>query len=192
MRTFLLQRRRARNLKSYGGQGLVVFNPFTSFYRTPEFYYRRELERLLKKNSEELEPYSTALAKAEEDKETVIVIQNHLNAWSLQRKKNRDRLAVLETEYLLGIARRNLVPTPEMTTNDMLGKPEPGSRWRLAEESHDMMLNREGREELLRAIHADRRERLERWRLWIATVVPGLTGLIGVLIGLLAVILGRR
>ena len=79
-----------------------------------------------------------------------------------------------------------------MTTNDMVGKPEPGSRWRRAEENKDTMLNSEGRRELLRAIHADRRERIARWRLWIATVVPGLTGLIGVLIGLPAIMLGRR
>ena len=49
-----------------------------------------------------------------------------------------------------------------MTTSDMLGKPEPGSRWRRAEENKDMMLNSEERRELLRAIHADRRERIER------------------------------
>jgi hypothetical protein len=82
----LLRRRRAW-IKGLGGQGVVVFNPFTSFYRTPEFYYRYELARLLRKNSEELELYSTALSKAEEDKEPAIVIQKHLNAWSLQRKR---------------------------------------------------------------------------------------------------------
>lgn len=99
---------------------------------------------------------------------------------------------MLETQYLLVMANNNLVPTPGITANDMLGKSEPGSRWRLAEESKDMMLNSDGRRELLRAINDDRRERIERWRLWIATIVPGLTGLIGVIIGLLAVILGRR
>jgi hypothetical protein len=87
--------------------------------------------------SEELEPYRTALTKAEEDKEPETVIRAHLDAWSRQRKKHRDRLAVLETEYLLSMASDKLVPTPEMTANDLLGKPEPGSRWRLAEESKD-------------------------------------------------------
>jgi hypothetical protein len=36
------------------------------------------------------------------------------------------------------------------------------------------------------------RERLEILRSWITTVITGLAGLIGVIIGLLAVILGRR
>jgi hypothetical protein len=104
----LLRRRRAW-IKGLGGQGVVVFNPFPSFYPTPEFYYCCELERLLKKNSEELEPYSTALSKAEEDKEPGNRNPKASECLVTTEEKNRDRLAVLETNYLLGIARRNLV-----------------------------------------------------------------------------------
>jgi hypothetical protein len=53
-------------------------------------------------------------------------------------------------------------------------------------------LTEEGVTELRLALRADRRERLEILRSWTATIVTTLTGLIGVIIGLLAVILGRR
>jgi hypothetical protein len=169
-----------------------ILRRLTDLFQTRRFRYRRELAQLLKKNAEELEPFSIAYDKAVKENKPEIEIRQLLDAYGLQRKKNRDRVAVLETEYLIITARRNLLLVPEVTSNDWRGKVEPGSVWRFSEEHKDLMLNDEGRRQLRRAIRADRRERLELWRLWITAVIPGLTGLIGVLIGLLAVILGRR
>jgi hypothetical protein len=50
----------------------------------------------------------------------------------------------------------------------------------------------EPRRQLRSAIRAARKERLETLRLWISTIVPSLTGLLGVIVALLAIVLGRR
>jgi hypothetical protein len=79
-----------------------------------------------------------------------------------------------------------------MSEAAVLGRPEQDSKWRRGVTYVGLILTDDGIRELRVALRADRRERLEIIRSWVATIVPGLTGLIGVIIGLLAIILGRR
>jgi hypothetical protein len=61
-------------------------------------------------------------------------------------------------------------------------------RWEVSGLTQRERLNAKARQELRSAIRVERKERSELARSWLT----GLTGLIGVLIGLLAIILGRR
>jgi len=107
-------------------------------------------------------------------------------------ERHRDEEATLQTHYLCDLAAKRLIPLPEMSDAALLGKPERSSKWRQGTTYVGLILTDEGLRELHVALRNDRRERLEIVRSWVATIVPGLTGLIGVIIGLLAVILGRR
>ena len=109
-----------------------------------------------------------------------------------QVEARRDRIALLETNYLVSKAEKSLLPIPEISDATLLGAPDPAGQWRSSKHTIQTLLTDEGIRELRQALRADRRERLEIVRSWVATIVPGLTGLIGVIIGLLAVILGRR
>jgi hypothetical protein len=107
-------------------------------------------------------------------------------------ERHRDEEATLQTHYLCELAAKRLIPLPEMSDAAVLRKPERTSKWRQGATYAGLILTDEGLREVHLAIRTDRRERLEIVRSWVATIVPGLTGLIGVIIGLLAVILGRR
>jgi hypothetical protein len=108
----------------------------------------------------------------------------------------RERIAYLETNRLLTLARKYHLPTPELDREALLGHPDPNSQWQRPRELHlevwKLILRPMARMELQSAIRAARKERLETVRLWITTIVPGLTGLLGVIVALLAIVLGRR
>jgi hypothetical protein len=91
-----------------------------------------------------------------------------------------DDIYQLECDYVQRQAERLVLSVPKFSEiSDQWEKSPFTERWRL---TRPTML------ELRSGIRAEKKERSELFRSWLT----GLTGLIGVLIGLLAVILGRR
>jgi hypothetical protein len=91
-----------------------------------------------------------------------------------------DDISQLMSDYIEREAQKLFLSVPEFTRgSDKWEKSGFVEHWRLTQAT---ML------ELRSAIRAEKKERSELARSWLA----GLTGLIGVIIGLLAVILGRR
>jgi hypothetical protein len=149
--------------------------------------YRYAYNRLRRQHRKEravLPLHLKTEAHDEADDQTAEVDEEALK----QMRRRLDSLFILETDYLVSTALKRHIAIPPMTFR----KGEPNAKWRPSRHTPDMILNVDGRRELYLAIRADRRERLEMLRSWTATVITGLTGLIGVLIGLAAVILGKR
>jgi hypothetical protein len=158
------------------------------------FHHRRALKRLEEKYWREIEPYHTAYDDALKQNKPSVETSELLKAATDRRKQNRDELTLLETRYLLSIASRHLLPIPEIKRDVLLGRGGVDPNWRISRyfEDYDLILSPDARRELELAIRAYRKERLETYRLWITSILTSLTGLIGVIVGLLAVILGRR
>lgn len=156
------------------------------------FRYRYELWQLQRQNRKEIKPRSHAYSEAQKTNishdKLVELGQNLFD----QMEINRDKIALLKTRYLTSQADKHLVPIPEMSDADILGQYDPLSKWRRSKHDVFLRLTDNGIRELRLALRADRRERLEIIRSWTTTIISSLTGLIGVLIGLAAVILGRR
>jgi hypothetical protein len=91
-----------------------------------------------------------------------------------------DDISQLTSDYLQREAERLLLPVPKFSTgSNEWEKSAFTERWRLTQATMHGLRS---------AIRAEKKERSELARAWLS----GLTGVIGVLIGLLAVILGRR
>jgi hypothetical protein len=162
--------------------------------------YRRDLARTKKRNAKDLEPLERAYVAAfRAQNKPRSEIDELREKWLDQVGFNSDRIKHLETDYLTSQAQKHLVPFPpfpqeildadrEILRDDI----DLSAKWAQSSVGPEMVLTDESVKELRLALRADRRERLEIVRSWVATIVPGLTGLIGVIIGLLAVILGRR
>jgi hypothetical protein len=146
------------------------------------FHYRYKLARLQRAHRK---ARARKEAKSDDEKgEALSAFMDIINRY-------RDEEATLQTHYLCDRAVKRLIPLPEMSEAAVvLG--ERSSKWRRSTTYGGLILTDDAIRELRAALRADRRERLEIVRSWVATIVPGLTGLIGVIIGLLAVILGRR
>jgi hypothetical protein len=149
--------------------------------------YRRELSQLKKQNSKDIAPLQTAYWDAKEQNKSQAEIDYLLKEMSRQGRANRDQIALLQTDYLISIAEKRLLPIPERPSGPLFGVEDTTGLWRGSAHSQEI-LTKKGMRELRLTIRSDRRERLEIFRSWLT----GLTGLIGVLIGLLAVILGKR
>jgi hypothetical protein len=91
-----------------------------------------------------------------------------------------DEIAQLQSRYLKSKAEKLFLPVPEFSLKS--------EKWERSDVSGRYRLTRAAMLELRSAIRAERKESSELARSWLT----GLTGLVGVLIGLLAVILGRR
>lgn len=105
-----------------------------------------------------------------------------------------ERIGYLETDRLLALAWKYHVPVPEVDHGAVLGNGDPNwlvSQY-LEEFEFKLILRPGARIELQSAIRAARKEHLETVRLWITAIVPSLTGLLGVIVALLAILLGRR
>jgi len=150
--------------------------------------YRRDLARLRKQYAKDLKALHNAYAAAQKQNKTISEANELRDKWLDKFRDNQDRIALLETEYLTSQARKHLVPMPKVPAEIYDGAPDPSGKWRCQNLGFDCLLTDEAVRELRRELRADRRERLEIVRSWVA----GLTGLIGVIIGLLAIILGRR
>jgi hypothetical protein len=93
------------------------------------------------------------------------------------------QIFLIETNYLVSKSERLLIALPRIDEDQI-----DNEKWRWSPRLGQYYLTPEGMTEVRAAIRADKKERSEVARSWL----PGLTGLIGVLIGLLAIILGRR
>jgi hypothetical protein len=154
--------------------------------------YRYELRRAQLANRQELNLLHEEYRKARKDSNSREQIDEIFSRILAKARQYQDEQASVQTSYLCDLAVKRLIPIPDMSDATVLGKPEPSSKWRRRTDDARLVLTDEALRELRLALRADRRERLEIVRSWVATIVPGLTGLIGVIIGLLAVILGRR
>jgi hypothetical protein len=154
--------------------------------------YRYKLARLKISHREQAKPLLEEWETARKGNKPV---EERDKVWSSLEDKvdrYRDELATLQTHYLADLASKWLIPLPEMSDAATLGNPDPSSKWRRSKTYAGLILTDDAIRELRLALRADHRERLEIVRSWVGTIVPGFTGLIGVIIGLLAVILGRR
>jgi hypothetical protein len=156
------------------------------------FHYRYKLARLQRAHRKAQVPLEEEYQRARKDAKSDDEKGEALSAFMDIIDRYRDEEATLQTHYLCDRAAKRLIPLPEMSEAALLGKPERSSKWRRSTTYAGLILTDEGIRELRVALRNDRREHLEMIRSWVATIVPGLTGLIGVIIGLLAVILGRR
>jgi hypothetical protein len=91
-----------------------------------------------------------------------------------------DEIYQLEADYVQRQAERLLLSIPKFS--------EISDHWEKSPFTKSWRLTRPAMLELRSAIRAEKKERSELARSWLT----GITGLIGVLIGLLAVILGKR
>jgi hypothetical protein len=126
-----------------------------------------------------------AYDQATEQQKTKDELDRLLLRFADELQVNHDLIGILQTKYLTSLTEKRLIPIPEGS----LPLDERGNdKWRTAKRSSILYLNNDGIRELSVALRADHRERLEFARSWLTSI----TGLIGVLIGLLAIILGRR
>jgi hypothetical protein len=93
------------------------------------------------------------------------------------RGANED-ICILMSDYLLDTAEKFMIEVPS---------PKP-PEWTHSDRNSRVYLTETSMFKLRSAIRAERKERSELARSWLSSI----TGLIGVLIGLLAIILGRR
>ena len=89
-----------------------------------------------------------------------------------------DDIVQLVSNYLQSEANKHFISAPRFNLVD--------GNWELSDISNRVRLSQDAIRELRSAIRAEQKESSELIRSWLT----GLTGLIGVLIGLLAVILG--
>jgi hypothetical protein len=156
------------------------------------FRYRYELARLQRAHRKAEVPLEEEYQRARKDAKSDDEKGEALSAFMDVIDRYRDEEATFQTHYLCDRAAKRLIPLPEKSEAALFGNPERSSKWRRSTTYAGLILTDESIRELHAALRADRRERLEIVRSWVATIVPGLTGLVGVIIGLLAVILGRR
>lgn len=97
--------------------------------------------------------------------------------WKAIGDANED-ICILMSDYLLDTAEKLMIEVP---------RPQP-PEWTHSDRNSRVYLTETSMFKLRAAIRAERRDRSELARSWLS----GITGLIGVLIGLLAVILGHR
>ena len=120
------------------------------------------------------------------------VKRNSSKSWRLAKQGKRpnlqgrndllidDDIEQLESDYLNDQADKMLL---HIAMEDQTYR-----RWEISGLTQRQRLNARARQELRSVLRTERKERSELARAWLT----GLTGLIGVLIGLLAVFLGRR
>jgi hypothetical protein len=143
--------------------------------------YRYHLFRLQYKRAKATRGHIKVWNKAKAENKS----DNDLGALALIHLQDMGRFEderyELESHYLYTLAEKYLIPLPEPNLHDTenFQKTKDGSTYRL---TNTAILK------LRAAIRAEKKDRSELARSWLA----GLTGLIGVLIGLVAIILGRR
>jgi hypothetical protein len=89
-----------------------------------------------------------------------------------------EAICILTSDYLIDTAEKLMIEVPH---------PSP-PEWTHSDRNSRVYLTETSMFKLRSAIRAERKERSELARSWLSSI----TGLIGVIIGLLAVILGRR
>jgi hypothetical protein len=147
-------------------------------------YYRYQLSRLHKEKRNLSRSHQKAYDQATEQQKPKYELDRLVLSFADDWQIHADRVGILETTYLTSMAEKRRIPVPQGSLPlDARGN----DKWRITKHGA-AYLNDDGIRELYVALRADRRERLELARSWLTS----LTGLIGALIGLLAIILGKR
>lgn len=141
-------------------------------------HYRYQLALLQRKKRQTQRYFAKALNKARKEQKTIDDLQGEAKH---ELDFIDDDIHQLRWNYVRSEADKHFVPVPGFNL-DVDGK------WERSQVSDRYRLTQEGIRELRSAIRAERKESSELARSWLT----GLTGLIGVLIGLVAIILGRR
>jgi hypothetical protein len=103
----------------------------------------------------------------------------------LEQRHQFEELGVIDdihrehTKYLMGLAQRLMVPTPDI---------KDGEKWERSSTNGYYILKREGIKELRSAIRAERKEQREMYLPFMATAI----GIIGSLTGLVAVFIKTK
>jgi len=135
--------------------------------------YRYQLARLHRQRKRIERGWAKARAKAKSESKDQEELRDIAFLAQHEIEELEEDIRLLETRYLTALAERHLLPIPQREEAEVTGR---------------YMFSRETIKQLRSLIRAEQKERSELARSWLA----GVTGLIGVLIGLLAVILGRR
>ena len=143
-------------------------------------HYRYQLTLLQRKKRQTQRYFAKALNKARKEQKSVDDLQGLGAEETHELDFIDDDIHHLISNYVRSEAEKHFVPVPRFNLVD--------GKWERSEVSDRYRLTQECIKELRSAIRAERKESSELARSWLT----GLTGLIGVLIGLLAIILGRR
>jgi hypothetical protein len=148
--------------------------------------YRYELARLERLKRKTTRSYDRALNDAADnhkmdEAEALLCKEEHEIA------PLNDLVAKLVSDRLIAQGKKYLIPVPMEDLNIRLGKTE-SENWKVSLRTYQRYLTPSAIVALRSTIRAERKERTELAFRWLTA----LTGLIGVLIGLLAIILGRR
>ena len=146
--------------------------------------YRYQLDRLQRKKRQTQRYFRKAWNKAKVEKKSENDLQALLAEENHELDFIEDEIHQLLHRYLTSEAEKHFVPVPTFDLSDV----SASGKWERSEVSDRYRLTQDAIRELRSAIRAERKESSELARSWLT----GLTGLIGVLIGLLAIILGRR
>jgi hypothetical protein len=150
--------------------------------------YRYHLDRLQREKRQTQRSFQKAWIKAkaeeksEDDLQVLLAEENH------ELNFIEDNIHQLLHTYLTSEAEKHFVPVPEFDFRRKRSDESDSGKWERSDVSDRYRLTQDAIRELRSAIRAERKESSELARSWLT----GLTGLIGVLIGLLAIILGRR
>jgi hypothetical protein len=142
--------------------------------------YHYQLDRLQRRKRRIKNLHAKAWNQANSENKAGVELVNIRNLERHELEVLDDDIAQLESDYLNAEA--------EKIQFHIILEDQTYRRWELSNITNRERLNPKARKELRSALHIERKERSELVRSWLASI----TGLIGVLIGLAAVILGRK
>ena len=140
--------------------------------------FQRKLFKIKRRQKRDERPIKAALADAKTKEFPIDEISNLENDYGHIQVRYLDEILRLHTEYLIRESNRLIVPYPAAN--------EPGM-WERDDEGY-VRLTEAGISKLRADIRAEKRARLERVIMWM----PGVVGILGALIGLAAVLTGKK
>jgi hypothetical protein len=140
--------------------------------------FQRKLFKIKRRQRRDERPIKAALADAKTKEFPIDEISNLENDYGHIQVRYLDEILRLHTEYLIRESNRLIVPYPAAN--------EPGM-WERDDEGY-VRLTEAGISKLRADIRAEKRARLERVIMWM----PGVVGILGALIGLAAVLTGKK
>jgi hypothetical protein len=140
--------------------------------------FQRKLFKIKRRQRRDERLIQAALADAKTKEFPVDEISNLENDYGHIQVRYLDEILRLHTEYLIRESNRLVVPYPAAN--------EPGM-WERDDEGY-VRLTEAGMSKLRADIRAEKRARLEHVIMWL----PGVVGMLGALIGLAAVLTGKK
>ena len=140
--------------------------------------FQRKFFKIKRRQRRDERPIKAALADAKTKEFPIDEISNLENDYGHIQVRYLDEILRLHTEYLIRESNRLIVPYPAAN--------EPGM-WERDDEGY-VRLTEAGISKLRADIRAEKRARLERVIMWM----PGVVGILGALIGLAAVLTGKK